>query len=173
MPGKTEVVDTSGPQQFRAGLLLIFIYHVPLLLLLTYVYMAIHGITSVREMSNFDFLAGGSPIGVVIEVLYWSAIGVVAKQAFALGRALTAGRFSFMRGLVEGLVNLLSVPVIAVAIVYFLRITKLSISTLDLTLEKADIKLIIALSIFLGFFGEDARRFLASIGERLMGVTPK
>ncbi len=161
--------EASESRQFKQGLVLIFVYHIPLLAVLTYAYLTLHGVTNMETLAKIDFIGGGSPIGVVIKVLYWSAIGVIARHAYVLGRTLTAGRFDFVRCLVEGLINLLSVPIMVVVIVFFLRITKLSIGTLELTLEQADVKLIIALSVLLGFFGEDARRMIAGLRDRVTG----
>ncbi|OGO40395.1 MAG: hypothetical protein A2Z03_05165 [Chloroflexi bacterium RBG_16_56_8] len=162
--------DSSESHQFKQGLVLILAYHVPLIVVLTFVYLKIHGVTDLETLAKIDFIGGGSPIGVVIKVLYWSAIGALAKQAFSLGQSLNCGRFNFMQCLVTSLVNLLSVPIIAVAIIMFFRVTKLSIGSLQLTLEQADVKLIIILSILLGFFGEDARRYLGNIRERVMSA---
>jgi|GEM_PF-4525718 hypothetical protein len=166
-------MSESESRQLKEALLLIVVYFVPLIGVLTFVYLKLHGVSDLETLARIDFIGGGSPIGVVIKVLYWSTIGALAKQAFAMRQDLAAGRFSFMGNLVENLINLLSVPVIAVAIVSFLRITKLSIGSLELTLEQADVKLIILLSILLGFFGEDARRYLTGIRERVMGAPAK
>ena len=163
--------DSSESRQFKQGLVLILAYYVPLIVVLTFVYLKIHGVTDLETLAKIDFIGGGgSPIGVVIKVLFWSAIGALAKQAFSLGQSLNCGRFNFMQCLVTSLVNLLSVPIIAVAIIMFFRVTKLSIGSLQLTLEQADVKLIIILSIILGFFGEDARRYLGNIRERVMSA---
>ncbi|MDE3088404.1 MAG: hypothetical protein KGJ80_03315 [Chloroflexota bacterium] len=163
-------MSESESRQFKEALLLIFVFYVPLIGILTFVYLKLHGVTDVETLARIDFIGGGSPIGVVIKVLYWSAIGVIARDAYAIGRTLNAGRFDLMRNLVAGLTNLLSVPIVSVAIIFFLRITKLSIGSVELTLEQADVKLIVFLSILLGFFGEDARRYLTGIRERVMGT---
>ncbi|MBI4789428.1 MAG: hypothetical protein HY782_20555 [Chloroflexi bacterium] len=162
--------DAPESRDLTQALVLIFAYYVPTIVVLTFFYLKIHGVTDVETLAKIDFIGGGSPVGVVIKVLYWSAIGALAKQAFSLGQLLNCGRFNLMQCLVTNLLNLLSVPIIAVAIIMFFRITKLSIGSLQLTLEQADVKLVIVLSILLGFFGEDARRYLGKIRERVMSA---
>ncbi|MGQ9625674.1 MAG: hypothetical protein ACUVV0_02060 [Anaerolineae bacterium] len=87
----------------------------------------------------------------------WSFIGNYAQNGYIIAQALIGRKFHLGKHLTKVVGDVMRSWGIAIAVVFLLRVIKLSIGNLELTLENTTIEVIIALSFILGFYNEDAR----------------
>jgi hypothetical protein len=144
------------------------------MMLLSLFAAAAHGyrwpIPSAEDFARFDFI-GVSPdspqpsfLAIAVEVLAWSAFGVLARSEYYLTRLIIQHRDFRTLEIISKLVGDSAMGVsIAIAVVALLRSTEF----VTLSLKSAGIDVIAAISFILGFYHEDTRRLLGTFRVRL------
>jgi len=163
-PGRRRVLSAIGVQ----------VVLLACMALLSWLAALAHGydwpIPSAEDFASFDFIGVGpdnpepSFLAVAIEVLAWSAFGVLARSQYYVTRLITDHEdFSTLEIISVLIGNFARAIAMATAVVALLRSTEF----VTLSLKTAGIDVIAAISFILGFFHEHTFELLEGFRARL------
>jgi len=183
---KSQALSLNDPM-FRDGLIMTAIVIVFWIVVL-YMWLLAHGVHSEQflrptpefldSVAKFDFLGKTaenpepSILSLNVEIVMWTILGVVIRTIYTINITIRQRKFFFLPQMLKWLGDMLMAAGISEAVILFLSITSFSIGTLDVTLAKANYKTIAAIAFILGFYHNDARRWLGSFRKKLLGINP-
>ena len=133
-------------------------------------------IPSAEDFASFDFIGVGPDnpeptfLAVAIEVLFWSAFGVLARSEYHVTRLVIERRdFETLETISKLIGDFARAIAIAIAVVALLRSTEF----VTLSLKDAGIDVVAAISFILGFYHEDTHRLLGTFRESVAKGTSK
>lgn len=137
------------------------------LVVLTFIYVTLHGINILDRILKpqtpvvFDYIGGNAtPFSIGFEILFWSLVGVICHMAYLSGQAMLERKFELGEYLIRWISTSLYAGGIAHAVVFLLRLITIKIANIEFTLKDSPVEVIIAISFILGFYYQEARRFL-------------
>jgi hypothetical protein len=166
-------------------LLLLAIVHAVWFALL-YLWLLAHGVRLegflspspefLSAVASWDFLGVSaenprpSILSLNFEIVMWSVFGVAIRTIFRISVALARRRFDFWQYLAGWTGDMMMGAGLAEVVILFLRITRVSIGSADVSLAEAGYETIAALAFILGFYHEDARRLLGGFRTTLISA---
>ena len=139
------------------------------------IYMLLHGLNIYELLQQptktwtFDFLGGNAnPASIGAEIMAWSFIGVSCQMAYLSGKAILQNQFQFWQYFIRWVSASLLSWGVAVAVIFALTVITVDIGGIEITLAKASIETIIAISFILGFYNDESRGILEKLRERIV-----
>ncbi len=126
---------------------------------------------AIPAITNYDFIGAPAPPStgsIMFEVGTWSLLGVTIRTIYRASTAIRRKRFGLLDYTVRFVGDAMIAFGITIAVVFFLRITTISIAGAELNLADASFETIVAIAFILGFFYEDTLRLLGEFKEKII-----
>jgi hypothetical protein len=140
------------------------------------IYVRLHGsnlhdvLFEGNPIPKWEFVSSDRMLGITIEAIAWAGTAVVVRRLVRLARNARAGKISIFQDLLGGVADYTESIFLTVMVLFLLGLPKLTLGTgVNVSLNDANIDMIIALCCILGWFVGRTRGTLTSFTRNMLG----